>query len=1092
VSLQGYKTHESKDIRVGTQQFITLDITLELGTIQESITVSGESPLIDTSRPSAGEVLDKKTLELLPAPGRAAFLIGVTVPTVIPTGDAQFNRQQDQTNASLLSLGGGGRRANNYILEGVPITDMRNRAVANPTMEALEEVKVQVHTYDAEMGRTGGGVLNTVAKSGTNELHGSGFYQTRPEWGSANNFFLDRAGIKKPEGLYYRLGGGGVGGPIVQNRTFFWAAFEGYRSNTTRNGELIFPTERERRGDFSQTFNRNGQLVVIYNPFDLDANGNRRPFAGNVIPTGMINPVSAAMTTYFPLPQDNVSNELTNFRSTAQIVDQAEMYTGKVEHKFSDKLSLSGFYLYNNTDEPCANYWEPGLTGEKHFADPLDYLLQRRVHILALNNTYIPSDSSVATFRVGWTRFDDNDTLTQDFDPASLGFSPTFINALAVKKFPAASIQGYGLGGAGRTIGAIAPTDRRWWSWAVNGSYSKFIGAHTVKTGADYRKAGLDGFRPGQSSGDFRFDKYFTSANPNLNGTATSGNAFASFLLGYPTWDTNNLSFVPIAEPLEVFGHYWAGYLQDDWRVTSKLTINGGIRFEKASGLMENEDRFTVAFDRAAASPVNVTIPADPVAGTPARQVTGGLRYADQDGFPRHQGNPPDQLWAPRIGAVYAINMKTVLRGGYGLFWAPSNYPSQNDTNYGQIGYTQVTFITQHPTVPTTRLDNPFPNGVLQPFGNSRGLLTGVGGGDVFFVDQERGAPHVQQFSFDVQRELPGNMAVTVGYMGARGDDLGLGASDAGDLNINELDPAYLSLGSRLREQVSNPFFGNANAGALSTQRTVERRQLLRPFPQFGNVYMMGATLGKSRYHAGVIKLTRRISQGWGGSFNYTYSRLKDNQFGQNNFFSRTPRAVPLSSYNLDAEYGYSIIDVPHRLVLAPIVELPFGQGRRWMNKGGWTDAVLGGWSFAAIANFESGFPIGVEQDTNNNFTYSGTQRPNVAGPDPNTSGDREDRFNNYINRDAYTLAPSFTLGNAPRTDPNLRTPHRNNIDAVLSKDFRLGGTRVAQVRIEMLNLTNTVKVRGPEQRFGRGTFGQILDQSGFMRLTQLSFRFTW
>ena len=225
-----YKTYEREGIVVATQQFVTLDIALEVGALEETITVTGAAPLIETSNASTGGVLDRQALETLPAPGRNAFLIGVTVPTVMPAGDPQFNRQQDQTNASLVSLGGGGVRANNYLLDGVPITDLRGRAVLNPTIEAIEEVKVQVHTYDAEMGRTGGGVFNVTAKSGTNEFHGSGFYQTRPVWGVNENFFVEKQGLSKEEsGLadtYYRLYGGGFGGPIWKNRTFFWAATE--------------------------------------------------------------------------------------------------------------------------------------------------------------------------------------------------------------------------------------------------------------------------------------------------------------------------------------------------------------------------------------------------------------------------------------------------------------------------------------------------------------------------------------------------------------------------------------------------------------------------------------------------------------------------------------------------------------------------------------------------------------------------------------------------------------------------------------------------------------------------------------------------
>src|SRR5256885_2987618 len=187
--LTGYKSYESKGLIVGTQQFITLDVVLQVGALEESVTVTGQSPLIDTSNASTGGVLDHTALESLPAPGRNAFLIGITVPTFTPVGDPQFNRQQDQSNASIVSLGGGGIRANNYILDGVPITELRGRAVLNPTIEAVEEVKVQGHTYDAEMGRTGGGVFNVTARSGTNSMHGSGFYQTRPVWGQSLNFF---------------------------------------------------------------------------------------------------------------------------------------------------------------------------------------------------------------------------------------------------------------------------------------------------------------------------------------------------------------------------------------------------------------------------------------------------------------------------------------------------------------------------------------------------------------------------------------------------------------------------------------------------------------------------------------------------------------------------------------------------------------------------------------------------------------------------------------------------------------------------------------------------------------------------------------
>ena len=257
-TLQGYKTYQRAGLTVGTQQFLTLDVALEVGSLEETITVTGQAPTHrDVERLHRHDAQQPRTWPTLPSQARTAFMMGTTVPTVVPSGDAQYNRQQDQTNVALMSLGGGTRRGNNYTLDGVPITDMRNRASAHPSIESLEDVKVQVHTYDAEMGRTGGGVFNTTLKSGTNSFRGTGFYQVRPIWGQTNNYFSEKAGRPKPESPYH-LAGGAVGGPIVRNRTFFWFTTEGYYDTQTRNVSVLFPTAAMRSGDFSALTNGSG------------------------------------------------------------------------------------------------------------------------------------------------------------------------------------------------------------------------------------------------------------------------------------------------------------------------------------------------------------------------------------------------------------------------------------------------------------------------------------------------------------------------------------------------------------------------------------------------------------------------------------------------------------------------------------------------------------------------------------------------------------------------------------------------------------------------------------------------------------------
>ena len=1089
--LAGFKTFENTGLRVAAQQFVTLDITLEVGQLQETITVTGAAPLIDTSNATGGGVISTEQLSTLPSGGRSAFLFAVTLPTVVASGDPQFNRQQDQTNASLLSLGGGTRRGNNYLIDGVPVGDIRNRASANPTIEALDDVAVQVHQYDAETGRTGGGTFNVATRSGTNSFAGSGFYQTRPRWGSANNYFSEKAGVPLAD-TYYHLGGGGFGGPIVRNRTFFWYAMEGYGSLTTRNFQGRLPTAREKNGDFSQSTDASGNLVTIYDPLTGDpaTGAGRTPFPGNVIPANRINPVARAMLSYLPDPQIDRSNGLTNFESQPIIEDKAMMYTGKVDHRINDKVSLSGFYLYNKTDEPCANEVVPQKDANA-FIDSSDYVLRRRVHVLSLNNTWLPSSNTVLTLRYGWTQFRDDDTLSVGFDPASLGFAPAFGSAIQTQKFPRVIPTDYW------DFGAIDPSDRNLYSWSANATLSRLIGRHTVKLGGDFRTIGIDTQSFSGGAGVFNFDRRYTSANPNVNGVngaTPSGNAMAALLLGYPSGDPDNLSRINVSAPADYYLRYYGGYIQDDFRVNSKLTLNGGVRFEYESGLREAEDRFTVGFDRTVNPGGAVGNIVNPLTGQPMR---GGLMYAGVNGAPTEQGNVPPIKISPRFGVVYSANQKTVMRGGYGLYWAPWPYQFVGAANYGQVGYSQDTFIQQGQFFPTTSLTNPFPGGVVQPRGNSLGYLEGVGR-QIEFIDQDRKAPYVHQYSFDINRELPGNMAVGFEYSGSTIRNASLGGANDATLNINQLDPSFLSLGSALQQQVPNPFFGLPNGQGVNVNSpTISRAQLLRPFPQYLNILMRQNTGGRSQYHAAIFKFEKRMSNGWGGRINYTWSRLKDNFFAESNTYSAT-NGNAQNAYDVDAEYAYSILDVPHKLVLSPIFQLPFGEGKRWASSGA-AAAILGDITISSIIAFESGFPIAPAQNSNNlGAAFFAMQRPNLTGSDPATGGGREDRIftaqnsGTWLSPDAFSNPGLFTLGTAPRTLEDVRTPHRNNWDFVATKDIRLGGRARAQIRYEVLNITNTVKTAGPNINVGAATFGRITTQRGFMRLTQLMFRMSF
>jgi trimeric autotransporter adhesin len=1069
VALTGFKTLERGGVRVGTQQVLTLDLSLEVGQVQETITVTGQAALIERSNASVGTMLDKAMLETLPTVGRNAFLFAVTVPNVIPSGDPLFVRQQDQTNSALLSMAGGPRRGNNYTIDGVSITDLRNRAVIIPNIEAVEEVKVQVSTFDAEMGRTGGGVFNTLGKSGSNNWHGSALYQGRPGAALGKFYFADKADVPKPDS-YYRLWGGSFGGPIRHNRTFFWASTEGYQTLTGRNTVLTLPTERERNGDFSASG------VTIYDPATYNpATGTRQPFANNQIPPGRISQVAREALKSLPLPASGNS-----LASVAGLVDKANQFTLKLDQRWSDKLTSTGMYGWYDSTEPEARFYGAPL-GENP-GDPGDGALFRTVHLLALNNIWVPSNSSVFAFRYGFNTFVD-DCVPAEFDPSSLGFSQGYLNTLTQNnlrpKFPDFDVEGYGRDDD--LLGDRTYVPITWWSQSANVSYSKFVGKHTWKAGGDYRRMGVDFLDAGDTAGDFQFTPGFTRGPNPVSAQPGTGDAFASFLLGLPA--TGNIQ---VATKAEMFINYYGAYVQDDYRFSDNLTMNFGLRYEHETGMGEKNDNIVVGWDYDNPFPVQVG----------GLNLKGGLLYAGVDGNPTHQSDPKKHKFAPRVGFAYSVNPTTVVRGGYGLFWAPLQGHFPGESAYGTRGFTAVTdyvasFDNGLTPCPGCGIANPFPNGLEQPIGNGQGRLTGVGG-SVNVIDQNAKSPYVQQYSVDLQHELPRNIAVSVGYIGSRSNNLTWSGTNNAFLNINQLPTQFQSLGAALNDAVPNPFLGTPLARGALSGATVTRGQLLRPYPQFTDVQLRRSAGARAQYNSAVLKFERRISGGWGARINYTFSSTKDNQVQETSFFGRTGGRQYLDVYNLDAEYGLSVNDQPHRLNLTGTYELPFGSGKRWLNSGGVADVLLGGWGISAVATYASGYPISVFQNNNNSNLFGSGQRPNlVPDVDPFLDNQYDPTCGcvRWLNPAAWTAAAPFTFGNAPRTDDRVRTPFKKNLDIAVQKTQTFGGKSL-MVRFEVINALNNANFLGPFVGFGLGSFGQVTEVSGFPRLLQLMVRF--
>jgi len=1089
VALQGFKTFERKGVIINTQSFMGLDVILEIGTLEESITVTGQSPLIETTNASTGGVIDSQALETIPTPGRSVYLMANLEPTVQTSSNAHWNRMQDQIGNSAISMGGGGVRSNNFLIDGFPITDLSNRASTNPSIEAVQEMKVQLHTYDAEMGRTGGGVMNMAAKSGANQFHGSGYTVIRP------TKFVEQLLIPKLLGQpnipeYWRNGGGGGGGPIVKNKTFFWFAGEKYIDKQPQATSFTLPTDAEKRGDFSGLTTRTGAPIYLKDPLSTLAcsstTGGPGCFTGNIIDSRRFSPVGQKLLNYLQSPDTQVDNGNPNFSMLDSVPSRAYQWSAKIDHHFNNAVALNGFMLRQVTHEANTNY---NKTNDFVGAS---YQLDRVIKTFVLNNTYVINASTVLTLRGGYNHFDDNYNLNDRngnplaFDVSQLGWPSSLTGQMTdTHRFPSLTLTGY------RGTGWTSRQANGFYQYGGNGTLSKLAGTHSFKAGGDYRQIGVKGLNYGASTGTFTFSGTYT------------GNAIADLLLGYP--QSGN---VPVSKQVDGYVNYFSGYVQDDWRVSDKLTVNYGLRLEHETGLAERNNQITVNFDQNAVNPLNDKVNlTDPLTGQ-RRTIMGGLIFAGQNGAPTVQGHQPAINPAPRVGAVYSFDEKTVVRGGYGLFYAPWNYPSAGTTNWGQMGYSSTTNIAQPVGVPTLTIDNPFPSGLIQPSGNSQGLLTGAGS-DIFFIDPHKGASKAQQYSVDFQRELPMGMSVSLGYTGLTGSNLGWGGTTDTSININQIDPKYQFLTqAQMSALVPNPFFGVPEAGSLASRATIEVGQLLRPFPQFLNVNMNQSTGAHSQYHAAIFQLRKRATGIWGGDFSYTFSRLNDNQFGQSNYYSNSPgllnnyEVVPGSQYyNPDAEYGRSLLDSPHKIVIRPIVNLPFGQGRKFLSGSHVANALLGGWMISPVVTIQSGFPIGVSQNTTGTiFLYGGTARPNVVPDVPFlVDGDVTDRIRNntadnlYVNPSAFSTSAPNTFGNAPRILPGVLSPRRNNVDLSVAKNVQTPGSTSLSLRLEVLNLFDIVQWAGLSAQgsaFNNSSFSQITAQANNARMIQFTIRY--
>ncbi|HTM48482.1 MAG TPA: carboxypeptidase-like regulatory domain-containing protein, partial [Bryobacteraceae bacterium] len=1071
VSGPGFKTAVREGVDLQLESRLRLDFTLELGEVSTTVAVTAETPLIESNSSSLGQVVTTRTIEELPIRGRNVFDLVGLAPGVQVNPRAMGAVASTGNNAAPLfvfsdiSINGGRYRSNDFTLDGVSVVLPENNNYAvGPTPDSAQEFKVQTNSYGPEFGRSGGGVINVVTKGGTNTLHGTLYEFFRNDRLRANNFFANARGQKR--GIFhFNMFGVAVGGPVIKNKTFFFAEYQGHRESNSFGGRsTTLPTMAQRQGDFSDLRNNLNQAVSIYDPFTTAAAAGggfvRQPFAGNSIPQSRIDPVAAKLTAFLPPPNRPGEGPalINNWAYAPKETTRSDQWSARIDHRFSDSHSLFGRVTQNKGLD--TNTGEFGT-----LADTAMGAIENHAWNAVINGTLLLSPTRVVNYRYGFSRrFEGRTPIHQgQVNIAALGFPQYLTNVFDPKYAMFPSINPANYATFGQTPGDPIRKGNDLHTWVLEGS--QIHSRHTFKFGTDlrlYLQSPLQGF-PVQHS--YSFARSQTQGPNPLTASLTSGDGFASLLTGFGSGSIKNNA------ALAIRNLYSALYFNDEVKL-GRLTVNVGVRWEYEQPRTERYNRFAT-FDFSRSFPVQV-------AALP--NLRGVLTHPGQGGEPRGHFDSAYRNFGPRLGLAWRASNALAIRAGYGIVFSP-RWGTTSGSGFGISGEEITTnwVSSVDGVTPLNTLSNPFPTGVLaRPTSPAEVLQLGQN------LDiNDRGSKnntYVQQWNFGIQRQLPANMVVEVAYAGNKGTRLPVG------LIYNQLDPQFQALGAQLNQQVANPFFGLAPTGVLSTP-TVSRGQLLRPYPQYGTISTLnparGQNMGSSVYHSANLRLEKRFSHGLNFVFAYTRAKLIDDASGR--IFGENGNPPPIqNNYDLRGERSLSEGDVSNRLVINHTVDLPFGHGKKLLGSAPrGLDLLVGGWSASGTISIVSGFPVWM-QSTGNAGVFSSRLRPNSTGKPAGLDGSVQSRLNRYFDTSQFTLPAPFTFGNVSRTLPDVRAPGRRSYDLALTKTFRIREPVSLLFRAESFNLSNTPYFGGvnsigsnPGNNLGTPTFGVITDSTG-------------
>lgn len=1070
----GFRPYAQPVFTLEVQQSATIDVELNVGDVATSVNVEATAPLINTTIATLGQVVDNRFLVTSPIASRNPLSLTSLVPGIVPVTPGGV------TSTNFIANGTRNSSAD-VLLDGSNVAGIeQNGGVTDvkytPSVDVVEEFKVQTNFFSAEFGNTGGSIINIISKSGTNQLHGTIYEFAQNNVLNANSWFSNRAGQSLPDSKR-NFFGGTMGGPLYvpklyngRNRTFFFVDFDGNKNETATTTTGTVPTLKQRAGDFSDTRLANGNLVVIYNPFDtVTTNGQTRrlPFAGNVIPGSMQNPIAKNIVPYYPLPtsEGNAFTHVNNFFAQGANASNNYKVDAKIDHNLSDKARISSRY-----SQAWGNSTPANLSG--NLADNTNNG-SSRTHSFVFDYTRTQNANTIYAGRIGLLRVTaDNLPRSVGFDQTTLGFS-SILQATGAKMFPQISASGYrGLG-----AGAYALIYRAEDVGSFSGSVVKILGAHTLKIGGEGRLLHENYYQPNLPAGGFRFNRAQTGQNPTSS-SSSQGDAIASLLLGWGSGGTLTQDY-----PAATASQYFGMYAQNDWRITKRLTINLGFRYDFDVPRTERFDRLNW-FDPYAPSPLAGKVPGLP-------NLLGVMKFVG-DGNGRSPFFGDYNNVQPRVGFAFALNNLTSIRAGYGIFYTTNRSSIKGEVGPPFRADSAVQFSRDRDITPFATLQNPFPVGLTNPPGRNPLAFLGLG------FDSPVGTSlnqQYQQWNFSVQRQVPGNGVVEVNYAGSKGTHLYVGTNDVLG-NYNKLDPKYYSLGrDELDEQVPNPFFGIiTDPRSVLSSPTVTRDQLLRPYPQYGGAvgnYLAPPNIGNSTYHSLQVKYEKRFSRGLSVISHYTWAKmLTDSDVTGGSDVDWLGGATTIQSWsNFRLEKSLSAFDISHRAVLSADYQLPIGRGRAvGTNMNRVLDGVLGGWDFNTIMTFSKGSPIAISLDSGN--LWDADQRPNLIG-DPSMPGSARDRMNGYFNVAAFSQPDDDVLGTAPR-NLNYRAPGIANADVTAMKNFHFTERKYIQLRGEAYNVTNTPTFGKPNSAFGSSSFGVISGYAGGRgaRTVQLAIKF--